>query len=115
MSPLRLDFLKHIESECAFIRKFCLGKTKDEIFEDEVLLRAIIRSVEIIGEAVKKLDDDFKLKYPEVEWKKISKTRDRLIHHYYGIDHEILWNIISAKIPALHDQLSEIIREESNS
>ena len=73
--------------------------------------RAITRSIEIIGEAAKKLDDDFKHKYPHVEWKKIAGSRDRIIHHYFGIDYDIIWEIVTDKIPPLKDYMEEIISE----
>lgn len=63
----------------------------------------MIRSLEIIGEATKKIDDDFKAKYPYVEWKKMARTRDKLIHDYFGVDFDIVWDIISSKLPELKD------------
>ena len=96
MSPSQLDFLRHIEHECQFIIRVSNNKTFDEIVNDELLSKGIVRGIEIIGEAVKKLDDDFKLTYPQVEWKKIAGTRDMMIHNYFGIDHDIVWEIITA-------------------
>jgi uncharacterized protein with HEPN domain len=113
MSPSLLDFLRHIEHECAFILRVSKGKTRDEIINDELLNKGIIRGIEVIGQAVKNLDDDFKLLYPNVEWKKMAGTRDMMIHHYFGIDYEILWNIVSDKIPVLHDYIQQIIAEQS--
>src|SRR3989442_696011 len=113
MSPSLLDFLKHIEHECEFILKVTDGKTFEEMMDDELLSKGIVRSLEIIGEAVKKLDDDFKLSHPNLEWEKIARTRDLMIHHYFGIDYSIVWNIITEKIPPLHEYILEIISEES--
>ena len=72
MSPSLLDFLRHIEHECEFILHVSKGKTRDEIINDELLNKSIVRSIEIIGEAVKQLDDDFRIKHPDIEWKKIA-------------------------------------------
>ena len=72
---------------------------------DEVLCRASIRSIEIIGEATKKLSDEFKSKHSSIEWKKIAGTRDKLIHDYYGIDYDIVWDILRTKIKELHQYL----------
>lgn len=55
--------------------------------EDELIKRAFLRSLEIIGEAVKKIPEDVKIKIPDIEWKKISGLRDILIHHYFGVDY----------------------------
>lgn len=113
MSPSLLDFLKHIEHECGFILKVSKGKTLEEMMDDELLSKGIVRSLEIIGEAVKKLDDDFKSNHPDIEWRKIARTRDLMIHHYFGIDYTIVWNIIKDKIPSLHEYIQQIISEES--
>ncbi|MBK5285081.1 MAG: DUF86 domain-containing protein [Bacteroidia bacterium] len=112
MSPSLLDFLKHIEHECGFLTRVTAGKTLDEVFNDEILSKAIVRSLEIIGEAVKKLDDDFKKQHPSMEWKKIAGTRDIMIHHYFGIDYDIVWEVITEKIPPLHKYIHEIIKAE---
>ena len=77
MSLSHLDFLKHIVVEIDFILDKTSGKDKSQVFEDEVLSRAIIRSLEIIGEATKKLSNDFIVLHPEVEWKSMAGTRDR--------------------------------------
>ena len=76
---------------------------------DEVLCRALVRSLEIIGEAAKKIDEEFKSDYPQIEWKKMAGTRDKLIHHYFGIDYDIVNDIVENKIPDMADFLREII------
>ncbi len=79
--------------------------------DDETYKRAIIRSIEVIGEAVKKLDDDFRNKYPHIEWKKMARTRDKMIHHYFGIDYDIVWEIVTEKIRPLKEYIEEITLE----
>ena len=65
--------------------------------KDDILKRACVRSLEVIGEAVKNLPEDFKDEYPELEWKKIAGIRDKLIHHYFGVDWDIVWDVIQNK------------------
>lgn len=113
MSPSLLDFLRHIQDECNYILNVSDGKTKAQVLDDPTLQRSVVRSIEIIGEASKKLDEEFRLAYPHIEWKKMGKTRDKMIHHYFGIDYEIVWEIITEKIPDLQHYLSEIIEKES--
>jgi len=96
-----------IESE--FILEYVQGKSKNEVLSDEVLCRALVRSLEIIGEAAKKIDEEFKSDYPQIEWKKMAGTRDKLIHHYFGIDYDIVFDIIEKNIPDMADFLREII------
>ena len=64
-----------------------------------MLCRAVVRSIEIIGEASKKIDEEFKATHPPIEWKKMAGARDKLIHDYFGIDYDIVWDIIVTKIP----------------
>lgn len=85
-----LELLRHIKDEVDFVLTHTEGKSQDEVMDDAVLCRAIIRSIEIIGEASKKLEEDFKSDHPEIEWKKMARTRDRVIHHYFGVDYDII-------------------------
>ena len=74
------------------------------------IARAIVRSLEIIGEAATKVSDEFKAAYPYIEWKKMAGTRNRLIHDYFGVDYDIVWNIIQTpKLPDLQENISDIL------
>ena len=112
MSTSLRDFLQHILEECNYILSVSRNLSYEEFLEDETLKRAVTRSIEIIGEAVKKLDNEFRSKYPEVEWKKMAQSRDRIIHHYFGIDYDIIWKITNEKIPFLRDYVEEIIKQQ---
>lgn len=109
MLPSELELLRHILDETAFVLKVTEGKTKSTVIDDPILSRAIIRSLEIIGEASAKLDPDFTALHPQIEWRKMSGTRNRLIHDYFGVDYDIVWDIILSKLPSLNDDISEII------
>ena len=109
MSASNIELVRHMLVESEFILQHIQGKSKNEVLSDEVLCRALVRSLEIIGEAAKKIDEEFKLDYPQIEWKKMAGTRDKLIHHYFGIDYDIVFDIIEKKIPDMADFLREII------
>jgi uncharacterized protein with HEPN domain len=79
------------------------------VVNDPVLCRAIIRSLEIVGEAATKVSDEFKAAHPCIEWKKMAATRNRLIHDYFGVDYDIVWNIIQTKLPDLQDNIWDIL------
>ena len=86
--------------------------TKDLFFQDEILKRAVVRSLEIIGEAAKKIPEDFKIKWDSIKWKNMAGMRDKLIHDYMGINYSIVWDVMINKIPELYEQISEILEQE---
>ena len=77
---------------------------------DETLKRAVVRSLEIIGEAVKNLPEEFTAAHPRIEWRKMAATRDRLIHGYFSVDFEIVWDVVISKIPALHVEIEKLVK-----
>lgn len=112
MSPSLHDFLLHIINECRFLINVKEGKEKDILLNDETASRAIIRSLEVIGEATKKLPDDFRLTYSHIPWAEIAGMRDVLIHNYFGVDYDIVWNTINNDIPFLYAELLHILDSE---
>jgi uncharacterized protein with HEPN domain len=109
-----IEFIKHIFIEINYIQT-TIEKVEEEVFyNDETLKRAITRALEIIGEATKNLNSDFRLKYNTVPWGYMAKLRDKIIHHYQGVDYEMIWNIITMEIPELHFQIEQIIKEHDN-
>ncbi|MXV51760.1 DUF86 domain-containing protein [Pedobacter sp. HMF7647] len=83
MSKSIIEFLIHIQTETGFILKSSADKSFDDLLNDSIWQRAVIRSLEVIGETAKKIDSDFRLKHSKVEWIAMSKMRDKLIHHYF--------------------------------
>lgn len=110
MRPSIPEYLRHINDEV----NFCLNSMKDTSFDnfisDEKLTRAVVRSLEIIGEASKHIPDEFKSKYPLVEWKSMAGMRDRLIHDYFGVDYETVYNTITQDLPKLQVWLFIILK-----
>ena len=105
MSKQPIEYLRHILDECRFIISATSGITKEQLLEDEVMKRAIVRSLEIIGEATKKIPVDIKLKWHTVSWKNMAGMRDRLIHDYVGVNYSIVWNVVRNFIPELEKQI----------
>jgi len=101
--------LKHIMDELDFILNYTKDIDFDSLLNDELLQRALIRSLEIIGEAVKQIDDEFKENNDGIEWKKIAGFRDILIHRYFNIDWDIVWDIIQHKIPELREKINKML------
>jgi uncharacterized protein with HEPN domain len=112
MSKEPIELLKHIADECKFLLSVNNDLTKDDFFKDEILKRAVVRSLEIIGEAAKKISQDFKLKCPSIEWRNMAGMRDRLIHDYIGVNYSIVWDVFKNKIPELYIQIQAVIDKE---
>ena len=116
MSKQPIEYLKHINDECLYILSVIKHETqKDDFLDDETLKRAVVRSLEIIGEATKNIPADFKLKWNEISWKNMAGMRDRLIHDYLGINYSIVWDVVKNKIPELSIQILEVITNEEKS
>ena len=106
-------FITDIRDCANRILDYTMDKSFDEFIENQMLLDAVVRNLEIIGEATKNLPNDIRQKYPQVEWRKIAGLRDIVIHGYFGIDYEILWDIIQNKIPDLVVKIQEVIEGET--
>ena len=112
MSISALAYLRHIVSEAQYLMERAQSLDKAEFLNDETLKRAFVRSLEIIGEATKQVPDDLKQKYGHVEWRAMAGMRDRLIHGYFGVDYDVVWDAVNNNIPVLREEIEEILRSE---
>ena len=106
-----LDKLNHIKDEINYLLTNSIDISHDDFIKDETLKRAFVRSLEIIGEAVKRIPKQICEKYRQVEWNKIAGMRDKLIHHYFGVDYDLVWDIIENHIPKLKKTINLILQE----
>ncbi|NCO76495.1 MAG: DUF86 domain-containing protein [Cyanobacteria bacterium] len=105
-------YLCHIADEIDYLLDLSAGLEKDSFLEDKTLKRSFVRSLEIIGEATKKLPNDFRKDYSHIPWKQMAGMRDKLIHEYFGVDYDLVWNVIIYQIPLLHQQIQDILNRE---
>jgi len=104
-------YLDDISEAIKKIEKYTKGLSLQKMKKDDLVKDGVVRNLEIIGEAVKNIPQRIKEKYPAIEWKKISGLRDVLAHEYFGIDVEILWDIIKNKLPDLKKEISFLLRQ----
>ena len=103
------DYLRHILVEADYLMTQRADLTFEQFAANETLRRAFVRSLEIIGEATKKVPGEFREKHRGVEWRAMAGMRDRLIHDYFGVDYELVWDVVQNRIPDLRDQIASIL------
>jgi len=113
MSFEPLEYLRHILAEADYLAEQTASLSKEDFLQNETLRRAFVRSLEIIGEAAKKLPNEFRIQYPKVEWRAMAGMRDRLIHGYFGVDHDLVWEVATEKVPELRREVSRILQDSS--
>ena len=108
-------YLKDILEAIRKIEKYTENISVDDFVKGELIQDGVVRNLEIIGEAVKNIPEDIKIRKSQVEWKKITGLRDILIHGYFGIDVDIVWDVVKNKIPELKQKILEILGENEDS
>jgi uncharacterized protein with HEPN domain len=108
------DFLSDIAEAMEMITRYTKGLTLKKFMIDRKTQDAVVRNLEIIGEATKNISNDLKTKYPEIPWKKLAGLRDKLIHFYFGIDYKIVWNIVRKELPKFINPLTKVLKRETD-
>lgn len=103
------EYLQHIRDETIFLRETTRKMDSNSFRKDPVVSRACVRSLEIIGEAVKQLPDEIRAQAPQIEWRLIERMRDHLIHRYFGVDYDIVWDVITQQIDDLETAVTTIL------
>jgi uncharacterized protein with HEPN domain len=107
-----LELVRHIYYEIQFCQKYTLNENLDSFLDNEVLKRAIVRSITIIGEASKKIDPDFRHEHSHIPWKKMAGMRDVLIHDYMGVDYELVWEVSTVHLPELLTDIQALLNNQ---
>lgn len=104
------EYLRHILDEVVFVERATEGVTQAAFLRDDVLKRAVVRSLEVIGEATKKPPAEFRDKHRQVNWRAMAGMRDRLIHDYFGVDYEIVWDVVGNHLPELKGEVERLLK-----
>lgn len=112
MSPSMIEYLEHIQKELDFLVKHSSNTSYQQFLSDDLINRAYLRSLEIIGEAAKKVPDEIRYKYKEVDWRGMMGLRDVLIHQYFQVDYQLVWEVIIEDIPPAKEWIDVIIEQE---
>ncbi len=106
-------YIKDMLQNMRDAEEFIQGLSYDQFQSDRKTLNAVMRSVEVIGEAAKKVPDGIRAKYPSVPWREMAGMRDKLIHFYFGVDREAVWLVAKERIPSLRPLIEQILRDLS--
>ena len=109
-----LDYFEDIGNSIQEIDDFTAKMSYPAFIEDKKTVNAVIRSLEVIGEAAKRIPDEIRTKYPDIPWKRMAGMRDKLIHEYSGVDLEIVWTVIKEELPQLKPLIKKIIKTLKN-
>jgi len=106
-----LDYLHDIQDALNRIAEYIQGMSWEGYLHDHKTQDAVVRNLEVIGEATKALSDQLRDRYPDIPWRDMMGARDRLIHHYFGINQEIVWQIVQFDLPGLVFQIDQVIQK----
>ena len=106
-----VDFIEDIVNAMDKALKFIENMSYEDFVRDDKTIFAVIRAIEIIGEAVKHTPEDFKKKYPEVPWKGMAGMRDKVIHGYFGVDTKVVWDTVKKRIPEVKPVFEKMLDE----
>jgi uncharacterized protein with HEPN domain len=109
-----LLFLEDVRDSCEKVLRYTRGLTLEEWLTTDVVYDATMHNLEIIGEAIGHIPQEVRDRHREVEWQRIKAFRNVVAHHYFGIDENIVWDVVTNKVPVLSEQIQQVIRAEIN-
>jgi len=104
-----LDYLEDVSSAIMDIRSFVQDMSADQFMSDKKTVNAVVRSLEVIGEATGKIPNEVRMQYPHVPWEEITGMRNRLIHEYFGVDLDIVWQTIQEDLTLLETAIKTML------
>ena len=102
--------LEHIIQAIERIKRYTLGKRFDDLVKDDMMYYAVVKNIEIIGEAANLLTNEFKSEHPDTQWKLITGMRNYIVHEYYQVDNMVIWDVIQNDLPYLEAQIKDYLK-----
>lgn len=110
-----IDYLRDIDEAIEKAADFTKGMDYESFQDDDKTVYAILRALEVIGEAAKKIPDSIRNDYPEIPWREMAGIRDKLIHDYFGVNMEVVWKTVEEDLPSLQSQIRRVIENNNQS
>ncbi len=104
--------LEHILQAIERINRFTKGKTFDDFVLDDMMYYAVVKNIEILGEASNMLTEEFRISHPNTPWKQVNGMRSYIVHEYFQVDNTVIWNVITTDLPVLKKQIEQYLNEE---
>lgn len=101
--------LEHIIQAIERIKRYTLGKRFDDLVKDDMMYYAVVKNIEIIGEAANLLTNEFKSEHPDTQWKLITGMRNYIVHEYFQVDNTVIWDVIQNDLPYLEAQIKDYL------
>ena len=102
--------LEHIIQAIERIKRYTLGKRFDDLVKDDMMYYAVVKNIEIIGEAANLLTNEFKSEHPDTQWKLITGMRNYIVHEYFQVDNTVIWDVIQNDLPYLETQIKDYLK-----
>ena len=102
--------LEHIVQAIERIKRYTLGKRFDDLVKDDMMYYAVVKNIEIIGEAANLLTNEFKSEHPDTQWKLITGMRNYIVHEYFQVDNTVIWDVIKNDLPYLEAQIKDYLK-----
>ena len=103
--------LDHILQAIERIKRYTLGKTFEDFIANDMMYYAVVKNIEILGEASNMLTEEFRLNHPQTPWKQVSGMRNYIVHEYFQVDNNVVWDVITNDLPILEKQIREYLKE----
>lgn len=105
------DRLEHILAAINRVSRYMQGKTYEDLLADDMMYYAVVKNIEIMGEAANMLTAEFQAAHPETPWKMVKGMRNYIVHEYFQIDSQVVWDVVSKELATLHQQITTYISE----